>query len=158
MSQIKTLSITGIKEQSTNSISHIKSISSRKKYQNLNLSYNNSFHTINQSKAFLEDSPQIKRSYSHKRRHYKVDIGNIVNEELDEDEGSDSNMEGSSENLKEKILKPKTRSLAYSVLVRKVDNSKNKNECDFKQFLQRFDEEEEIIFDDYVYHTVEHLQ
>ncbi|MCQ2819809.1 MAG: hypothetical protein MJ252_21295 [archaeon] len=149
MSQIKTLSITGIKEQSTNSISHIKSLNS-KKYQNLNLSYNNSFHTINQSKAFLEDSPQIKRSYSHKKRHYKVDIGNIVNEELDEDEGSDSDLEGNSENNKEKVLKPKTRSHAYSLLLRKVDKKKENNENDFKQFLRRFDEEEEIIFDDYM--------
>lgn len=149
MSQLKTLSITGIKEQSTNSVSHNSQISlishrlslySKKVRSNLNLSFNNSYRDIVQSKAFLEDSPQIKRSHSHKKRILKVDIGNIVNEELDE--------ESSGEQKENESIEIKKKEIFYEEEDLKNNDNNQITENEFNQFLSRFEDEEELIFDD----------
>lgn len=51
-------------------------------YPNLNLS----FSQTAEAKLRTYDYPMLKRSQSHKRHHFKVDIGTIVNEELNEED------------------------------------------------------------------------
>lgn len=51
-------------------------------YPNLNLS----FSQTAEARLRTYDYPVLKRSQSHKRHHFKVDIGTIVNEELNEDD------------------------------------------------------------------------
>lgn len=82
---------------------------------NLNLSYN----PHSDRKHFINsDSPLLKTSQSHKRRHFKVDIGNIVNEELNEDDSEICNQKDSS-------LSPKTKLLIYNLKANPI-NSKRK--------------------------------
>lgn len=118
---------------------------------NLNLSYN----PHSDRKHFINsDSPLLKTSQSHKRRHFKVDIGNIVNEELNEDDSEICNQKDSS-------LSPKTKLLIYNLKANPI-NSKRKIVFSEKKkksighsiknvlsnFEDYFDQDESMSFDD----------
>ena len=52
----------------------------------LNLSYSIFKDEKNLKSKIISDTPKLKRSQSHKRHHFKVDIGKIINEEQNEDD------------------------------------------------------------------------
>jgi hypothetical protein len=85
--------------------------------ESLNLSYN-IFKDEKNLKNKIYDTPKLKRSQSHKRHHFKVDIGKIINEEQNEDDSENRNF------LKLKIIpdkiinevSPKTQFLIINLL------------------------------------------
>ena len=102
--------------------------------ESLNLSYN-IFKDEKNLKNKIYDTPKLKRSQSHKRHHFKVDIGKIINEEQNEDDSENRNF------LKLKIIpdkiinevSPKTQFLIINLLSDKYytweefDNNVNLN-------------------------------
>ena len=110
--------------------------------ESLNLSYN-IFKDEKNLKNKIYDTPKLKRSQSHKRHHFKVDIGKIINEEQNEDD----NFEGRNflhlNKVSDKILNdcsPKTQYLIFNLLSDKyytweqIDNS-----------IENYDSKEEDI-------------
>ena len=109
----------------------------------LNLSYSIFKDEKNLKSKIISDTPKLKRSQSHKRHHFKVDIKKIINEEQDEDD----NFEGRNflhlNKVSDKILNdysPKTQYLIINLLSDKyysweqIDNS-----------LENYDSKEEDI-------------
>ena len=85
----------------------------------LNLSYSIFKDEKNLKSKIISDTPKLKRSQSHKRHHFKVDIKKIINEEQDEDD----NFEGRNflhlNKVSDKILNdysPKTQYLIINLL------------------------------------------
>ena len=98
----------------------------------LNLSYSIFKDEKNLKSKIISDTPKLKRSQSHKRHHFKVDIKKIINEEQNEDD----NFEGRNflhlNKVSDKILNdcsPKTQYLIFNLLSDKyytweqIDNS-----------------------------------
>ena len=109
----------------------------------LNLSYSIFKDEKNLKSKIISDTPKLKRSQSHKRHHFKVDIKKIINEEQNEDD----NFEGRNflhlNKVSDKILNdysPKTQYLIINLLSDKyysweqIDNS-----------LENYDSKEEDI-------------
>ena len=109
----------------------------------LNLSYSIFKDEKNLKSKIISDTPKLKRSQSHKRHHFKVDIKKIINEEQDEDD----NFEGRNflhlNKVSDKILNdcsPKTQYLIFNLLSDKyytweqIDNS-----------IENYDSKEEDI-------------
>ena len=109
----------------------------------LNLSYSIFKDEKNLKSKIISDTPKLKRSQSHKRHHFKVDIKKIINEEQDEDD----NFEGRNflhlNKVSDKILNdysPKTQYLIINLLSDKyytweqIDNS-----------IENYDSKEEDI-------------
>ena len=109
----------------------------------LNLSYSIFKDEKNLKSKIISDTPKLKRSQSHKRHHFKVDIGKIINEEQNEDD----NFEGRNflhlNKVSDKILNdcsPKTQYLIFNLLSDKyytweqIDNS-----------IENYDSKEEDI-------------
>ena len=109
----------------------------------LNLSYSVFKDEKNLKSKIISDTPKLKRSQSHKRHHFKVDIKKIINEEQDEDD----NFEGRNflhlNKVSDKILNdysPKTQYLIINLLSDKyytweqIDNS-----------IENYDSKEEDI-------------
>ena len=87
--------------------------------ESLNLSYNIFKDEKNLKSKIISDTPKLKRSQSHKRHHFKVDIKKIINEEQNEDD----NFEGRNflhlNKVSDKILNdysPKTQYLIINLL------------------------------------------
>ena len=109
----------------------------------LNLSYSIFKDEKNLKSKIISDTPKLKRSQSHKRHHFKVDIKKIINEEQNEDD----NFEGRNflhlNKVSDKILNdysPKTQYLIINLLSDKyytweqIDNS-----------IENYDSKEEDI-------------
>ena len=109
----------------------------------LNLSYSIFKDEKNLKSKIISDTPKLKRSQSHKRHHFKVDIKKIINEEQNEDD----NFEGRNflhlNKVSDKILNdcsPKTQYLIFNLLSDKyytweqIDNS-----------IENYDSKEEDI-------------
>jgi hypothetical protein len=109
----------------------------------LNLSYSIFKDEKNLKSKIISDTPKLKRSQSHKRHHFKVDIKKIINEEQNEDD----NFEGRNflhlNKVSGKILNdcsPKTQYLIFNLLSDKyytweqIDNS-----------IENYDSKEEDI-------------
>ena len=109
----------------------------------LNLSYSIFKDEKNLKSKIISDTPKLKRSQSHKRHHFKVDIKKIINEEQNEDDNYEGRNFLHLNKVSDKILNdcsPKTQYLIFNLLSDKyytweqIDNS-----------IENYDSKEEDI-------------
>lgn len=104
----------------------------------LNLS-NISYLTEKKFTNMLISNPlPLKRSKSHKRHHFKVEIGNIVNEELNEDDTEQIMYDNDDE------LSPETKLLVMNL----IDENKKISYHEFSNFLRDDDDDDEKLVEE----------